>query len=222
MALAVIFDMDGVLVDSFDAHREAWKAMADSEGLPFDPAAFTALFGRTSREVIAGLWGEGRYTDREIAALDDRREAAYRNVIRANFPAMPGALDLIRALRDDGFRLALGSSGPPENAALVLDQLGARALFDAVVTGGDVQRGKPDPEVFLTAADRLGVAPMRCAVIEDAPAGIAAANAGYMLSIGLASTGRTPQSLSAAHWVISSLHELSPPAIRHKLEQRRA
>jgi beta-phosphoglucomutase len=219
MTVAVIFDMDGVLVDSCHAHYEAWKAMAAEESLDFDPAVFITMFGRTSREVIAGLWGEGRYSDAEVAVLDDRRESAYRKVIGANFPAVPGAVELIRALHGDGFALALGSSGPPENAALVLDRLGTRPLFRAVVTGKDVRHGKPDPEVFLTAASRLGVPPQCCAVVEDAPAGIAAANAAGMMSIGLAGTGHARDALSAASLVVDSLRELSPALIRQKLER---
>src|SRR5208282_3124652 len=143
---------------------------------------------------------------------------AYRTVIQAQFPAMPGALELIQSLRSDGFALALGSSGPPENAALVLDLLGVRQFFKVIVTGQDVRRGKPDPEVFLIAASLLGVPPHYCAVIDDAPAGIAAANAGGMVSIGVASTGRTHQSLSSAHLVVDSLNAISPMLIRRLLD----
>ena len=217
MVAAVIFDMDGVLVDSFHAHCEAWRMMTVEEHLDFDLTRFTAVFGRTSRELITELWGANRYTDAELAVLDDRREAAYRKIIQTNFPAMPGARKLIQALHNDGFAVALGSSGPIENAELVLEKLGVRQLFSAVVTGKDVRRGKPNPEVFLTAAVRLGVSPHRCAVIEDAPAGIAAANAGGMLSIGLVSTGRTRQALAAARLIVNSLAELSPAGIRQQL-----
>ena len=121
---------------------------------------------------------------------------------------------MLRSLHDAGFRLAVGSSGPPENVALVLDRLEARDLFEAVVTGEDVTRGKPDPEVFLIAAKRLGVPPARCAVIEDAPPGIAAANAAGMTSVGLLSTGRKPDDLAAARIVVQSLGELSPQVLR--------
>jgi HAD superfamily hydrolase (TIGR01509 family) len=220
MRPAVIFDMDGVLVDSFASHRDAWKAMAIAEGLTFDPARFTAAFGRTSREVITHLWGQDCYTDAQIVALDNQREAAYRDTIHAHFPAMPGAQELIASLNRGGFALALASSGPPENAQLVLEKLGARHLFGAVVTGKDVSKGKPDPEVFLVAASRLRVPPSLCAVIEDAPAGIAAANLAGMFSIGLASTGRTRQSLASARLVIDSLQELSPSLIRQHLNTK--
>jgi len=212
--LAAIFDMDGVLVDTYHAHFKSWLAMAEPQGLSFTEAEFAPTFGRTSREIIAYFWGDGRFTDEEMAALDDKKEAAFRKIIEADFPAMPGVRTLLRDLHDAGFRLAVGSSGPPENIDLVMDRIGARSLFDAVVTGMDVTRGKPDPQVFLIAAERLGVAPQRCAVVEDAPTGVEAANAAGMVSIGLTSTGRTDESLSAATLVVDSLDKLSPKLFR--------
>ncbi len=216
---AAIFDMDGVLVDSYHAHFESWLAMATPEGLHFTEAEFAPTFGRTSREIIATFWGEGRFNDEEIAALDDRKEAAFREIVEADFPTMPGAKELLGELRQAGFALAVGSSGPPENIALVLEKLDAGSLFDAVVTGMDVTRGKPDPQVFLIAAERLQVPRQRCAVIEDAPAGVAAANAAGMASVGFASTGRTRRSLAAAAMVVGSLGELSAKILRELIER---
>ncbi len=217
---AVIFDMDGVLVDTYHAHYESWLAMAEPEGLTFTEAEFAPTFGRTSREIIAYFWGDGRYTDAEIAALDERKEAAFREIIEADFPAMPGVDVLLRDLHDAGFPLAVGSSGPPENIDTVLTKLGVGDLFEAIVTGMDVTRGKPDPQVFLIAAQRLGMPPARCAVIEDAPAGVAAANAAGMASVGLTSTGRTAESLSAAQLVVGSLAELSAERLSELIARR--
>jgi beta-phosphoglucomutase len=219
-AQAVIFDMDGVLVDTYRAHCLSWLELAEAEGLHFTEAEFAATFGRTSREIIAHLWSGARYDDARIAELDRRKEAAFRRLIESDFPAMPGAAELLRSLHDAGFRLAVGSSGPPENVALVLDRLGAKGLFEAIVTGEDVTRGKPDPEVFLVAARRLGVPPSRCAVIEDAPAGVAAANAAGMASVGLLSSGRKPDDLTAACVVVRSLSELSPQVLRDLIARR--
>ncbi len=217
---AAIFDMDGVLVDTYHAHYKSWLAMAEPEGLSFTESEFAPTFGRTSREIIAYFWGDGRYTDAEIAALDEKKEASFRRIIQADFPAMPGVNALLEDLHAAGFGLAVGSSGPPENVDLVLERLGARGLFQAVVTGMDVTRGKPDPQVFLIAAERLGTAPERCAVIEDAPAGVAAANAAGMASIGLTSTGRTADSLSAADLVVGSLSELSAERLSELIARR--
>ncbi len=218
--IAAIFDMDGVLVDTYHAHFRSWLEMAVPEGLRFSEQEFAPTFGRTSREIIAHFWGKDRYDDARIAELDRRKEAAFRRIIAEDFPAMPGAVDLLRSLHSAGFRLAVGSSGPPENVQLVVDKLGARDLLGAIVTGEDVSRGKPDPQVFLLAAERLDVAPARCAVIEDAPAGVAAANAAGMTSVGLLSTGRTPDDLAAAAAVVRSLSEISPSMLRDLIAQR--
>jgi beta-phosphoglucomutase len=221
-AQAVIFDMDGVLIDTYQAHYQSWVELAEAEGLHITESEFASTFGRTSREIIASLWGSNRCDDAQIAELDRRKEAAFRRIIEDNFPAMPGVGNLLRSLHEAGIRMALGSSGPPENVALALDRLGARDLFAAVVTCEDVTRGKPDPEVFLIAAERLGVAPARCAVVEDAPAGVAAANAAGMTSIGLSSTGRTPEDLTAAHLVVRSLAELSPKIVSDLIARRQS
>ena len=218
---AAIFDMDGVLVDTYHAHYRSWLAMAEPEGLKFTEAEFAQTFGRTSREIIATFWGAGRFSEAEIAALDAKKEAAFRRIIAADFPAMPGVHPLLQALRDAGFALAVGSSGPPENVDLVLEKLRARHLFAAIVTGSDVTRGKPDPQVFLIAAARLGMAAERCAVVEDAAPGVAAAQAAGMASIGLTSTGRTRESLTHADLVVGSLQELSPERMRDIILQRR-
>ncbi|MCR4414795.1 MAG: HAD family phosphatase [Thermoguttaceae bacterium] len=213
----VIFDMDGVLVDSYHAHYESWRRMAAEHGRTMTRAQFDATFGRTSREVIAVIWPELDGAADQIRALDDRKEALFREILAADFPPMPGARELLHQLRDAGVPVAVGSSGPPENVALVLDRLGARPLLAAVVTGSDVTRGKPDPEVFLIAARRMGMAPQRCVVVEDAPLGIDAAHAAGMAAVGLVSTGRTPVQLARADLVVRSLGELSPSTLRDLL-----
>jgi beta-phosphoglucomutase len=188
---AVIFDMDGVLVDSYRAHWQSWRMMAAEIGRGLTEEQFLRTFGRTSREIIAEHWGAAALTEEQVLAFDRRKEALYREIVAHDFPAMDGARELIVELHAAGFKLAVGSSGPPENVALALEKLGVCNLFHAVVTGADVTRGKPDPQVFLLAAQRLGVEPRHCAVIEDAPVGIAAANAAGMTSIALLSTGHT-------------------------------
>jgi beta-phosphoglucomutase len=217
--LAVIFDMDGVLVDSYHAHFQSWQALGAGEGRTISEAEFAEQFGRTNREIVLTYWGPRRYRDEEIAALDDRKEEIYREILGADFPAMPGAKELLQSLHDAGFRLAVGSSGPPENVDLVLREMDAQSLFQAVVTARDVTRGKPDPQVFLRAAERLGVAPERCAVVEDAAPGVSAAKAAGMTSIGLVSTGRTREELSQADLTVDRLDELWPELVRERIER---
>jgi beta-phosphoglucomutase len=221
--LAVIFDIDGVLVDSYAAHFASWRALAAEAGFPsVSEARFAATFGRTSREIIAELWPEERLTELRIAELDDRKEAIYRRALQQRFPAMQGAVELIQELDAAGFALAAGSSGPPANVELALDQLGQRQRFRAVVTGRDVQRGKPDPQVFQLCAQRLDASCRQCAVIEDAPAGIDAANAAGMLSIGLVSTGHAREELAAAAHVVQRLSDLSSSKLRQWLQNHAA
>lgn len=217
----VLFDMDGVLVDSYDAHLESWRALAAEEGLPFDREALTRMFGRTSHEMIGELW-PARGADSQ--RLSRRKEAIYRGLVEQRFPAMPGAAELVTALEAAGFALALASSGPPENVELALERLGVRERFDAVVTGRDVDRGKPDPQVFLLAAERLGLPPDRCVVVEDAPPGVEAAHAAGMAVVVLLSTGRRREDFAgcAPELVVSSLAELDPGRFAERIEAARA
>jgi beta-phosphoglucomutase len=215
--IAVIFDMDGVLVDSYDAHRVSWQRLAEQRGYEMTREQFAATFGRTSREIIEELWSHADLSAEQVAELDDRKEALYREVIAADFPAMDGVIGLIDDLDAAGVRLAVGSSGPPENVAAVMEQLRRGDAFSATVTGNDVTRGKPDPQVFQIAAQRLNVPPADCVVVEDAPAGIAAARAAGMKSVGVVSTGRTAFALADADLVVDSLHDLSSQTIRSLL-----
>ena len=127
---------------------------------------------------------------------------------------MEGASELLEQLHVAGWQLAVGSSGPPENVALVMDQVDRQNRIRVRVTGRDVTRGKPDPQVFLMAAERLGVPPECCLVVEDAAAGVTAASAANMATVGLVSTGRTRDELSAADLVVGSLCELSVDTLK--------
>jgi beta-phosphoglucomutase len=211
-ANAVIFDVDGVLIDSYEAHFTSWRALYGEVGRSYDEQAFAADFGRTSRDILRRTLGK-ELTDERIAELDLRKEALFRDIVRERFTAMDGAVELIDALAADGFGLAVGSSGPPENIALVMEKLGRARKFSAAITGADVTRGKPDPQVFLLAAEKLGIAPASCAVVEDAVHGIEAAGRAGMASIGLTGTN-TAKALAAADLVVESLRELTPERIR--------
>jgi beta-phosphoglucomutase len=213
---AVLFDVDGVLVDSYAAHRRSWQRLAAEQGLPFSAEEFRRSFGRTSRESIPCFW-PGRAS--EAARLDARKEELFRTEIRESFPAMDGARELVQALHAAGFALAVASSAPPENVELTIERLALRDCFGAAVTGRDVERGKPDPQVFLLAAERLGVPPARCAVVEDAPAGVLAAHRGGMKPVALLSTGRRRDDFAAAppELVVSSLRELAPETFERLL-----
>jgi beta-phosphoglucomutase len=211
-SLAVIFDMDGVLIDSYQAHYASWRKLYQELEQPYSEAEFASDFGRTSRDILRRKFGDAM-SDARIREIDARKEALFRDILRQSFPAMAGARELIDALAADGFLLAVGSSAPPENLSLSLEKLGRAHQFQAIVTGADVTRGKPDPQVFQLAAERLGVSPGKCAVVEDAVHGIEAANHAGMTSIALAGTATRDQ-LADADLVVDSLKELSPGKIR--------
>lgn len=220
---AAIFDLDGTLVDSYDAHFEAWRTVAGEIGHDLTIGQFASQFGRTNDPILREIfqWIGSTVPDREeLRALADRKELLFRSSIERDFPVMEGGRELLNQLHGEGWRLAVGSSAPPDNVALAVAGLDAARLFEVLVHGDDVTHGKPDPEVFLLAAERLGVAPASCVVVEDAPAGIEAARRAGMASIGLASKGRTREELAAADLVVDSLTELDPRTFLRMVERR--
>jgi beta-phosphoglucomutase len=214
----VIFDVDGVLVDSYDAHFESWQILAAERGFEFSEAQFIATFGRTTRELLVDTFGAARFTAAEIAELDARKEAIFRDLLARDFPAMDGAVELIDQLHAAGYRLGVGSSGPRDNVELVLRSLRRTNVFQGVVSGADVQRGKPDPQVFVTAARKMDVPPQKCVVIEDAPVGIQAAKGSGARCIALVSKGHDRRASSGADRIVESLRELSPRVIAELLQ----
>ncbi|MEM8944350.1 MAG: HAD family phosphatase [Planctomycetota bacterium] len=216
MQKAVIFDVDGVLVDSYQPHFQGWRQMLSELGEDFTEQTFRETFGRTNRDIFADLF-TGKYSDAQVQQAADRKEALYREIISADFPAIDGAVELIDALDGTGFLLAVGSSGPPANVQLTLQCLGRAEVMAACVTGADVTRGKPDPQVFQLAARQLGVDPRSCLVVEDAPPGVAAAKAAGMSCIALTGTA-SREELSDADWVVVSLREVGVQRVSALIE----
>ncbi len=204
MITAVIFDMDGVLVDSYAPHLESWRVLAKEIGASISDAQFDHTFGRTSRDIIRMLFDVT--DDERVRDYDDRKEALYRDIVRGSIPEMPGATALLNRLAGQGIALGVGTSGPRANIDLVCDELDWNALLRVRVTGADVMKGKPDPEIFLQGALRLEVTPAECVVVEDAPAGVEAAKRAGMRCIGLASTHEAG-ALSEADRVVDALDD---------------
>jgi beta-phosphoglucomutase len=213
---AVIWDVDGTLVDTAELHFQAWADLARDLGQPFSRADFAATFGRRNPEIIRQLFGT-HYSEQEIADLGDRKEDLYRAAARHGVELLPGVRPLLEGLKADGFRQAVGSSAPRRNLDLILRLTRTEPYFDAVVSMEDTQRGKPDPQVFLVAAERVGVAPPRCVVIEDAVAGVQAAKAGGMKCIAVTFVGHHPEASlrqAGADLIVRNLEEVSVPAVR--------
>jgi beta-phosphoglucomutase len=177
--------MDGTLVDSRALHWRSWQEALAPEGVHVTERDFLETFGRRN-DAILRLWlGAGASPDR-VGRVGDAKEVAYRRmVVEEGLDALPGAADWVRRLGAAGWRQAIASSAPRLNVEVVLRVLGLEALFAALVAAEDVRHGKPDPDVFLTAAERLAVTPARCVVVEDAEHGIEAARRGGMRSIGV-------------------------------------
>jgi beta-phosphoglucomutase len=212
---AVIWDMDGTLVDTAELHFQAWVVLARELGKPFTRADFTATFGWRNPDIIPKLFGS-HYTDQQIADLGNRKEDLYRKQAKKGVALLPGARALLEGLAAAGFGQGVGSSAPRANLELILQLTDTTQFFSAVISMEDTQRGKPDPEVFLRAAAKLNVPPGRCLVIEDAPAGIKAARAGGMRAIAVTFVPHhDPQTLrdAGADLIVPSLEQVPVNAI---------
>lgn len=205
--------MDGVLVDSAEAHLRSWQVLARELGREVAAADFTRTFGRQNRDIIPLLFGAS--SKERIQSLADRKEEIYRDLVRDDPPIMAGAVELVRGLAGAGARLAVGSSGPRANIELILGAMGANDLVRVIVSGDDVTRGKPEPDVFLTAAERLGIEPPRCVVIEDAPVGVQAAKRAGMRCIAVM-THHDSEALNGADLIVDGVGALSAQAITRR------
>ena len=208
--MGVIFDMDGVLIDSGAAHWESWRIVAEEDGVDFTEEAFWATFGMVSDVIVARYWGANPPTDpAEIAAIVDRKETAFRESVATHTTPIAGAVDFIRYLAEHGVKIAVGSSAPRENVEHILRWLGVRELFgDRVVAGDEVKNGKPAPEIFLTAAKKLGVPAENCVVIDDAKNGVDAGAASGATTVGFFSAGHSLDEYGNASVVVRSFDEL--------------
>ena len=212
---AAIFDLDGTLVDTYDAHFHAWRETCAAHGIEMDIEQFSRTFGRTNPPIIRFHWNEAGLPEPDeelIARVADAKEARFRELLARDFKPMANAAALIRTLHAEGWKIAIGTSAPQANLDQGVEGLGIADVLGATSCGDEVRHGKPDPEVFLLCAERLGVKPEHCVVIEDAGPGVDAAHNAGMASIGYASTGRTREELNHADLVVDSLEELDVAA----------
>jgi beta-phosphoglucomutase len=185
VARAVLWDLDGTLADSTEFHWRSWHDALEEEGVHVSRADFLASFGQRNDEILTKWLGD-RAEPRLIQKIGDAKEVAYRAILEAEgLTPLPGAARWVRALHEAGWRQAIASSAPRLNVEVMRRVLGFERLIDTYVSADDVRVGKPDPEVFLTAAARLDVPARRCIVVEDAAAGIEAARRAGMRCIGV-------------------------------------
>lgn len=188
MKLGALFDWDGVVIDSSKAHEESWDMLGVEEGKSLPEGHFKKGFGRKNQVIIPEILGWTTDPE-EIERLGNRKEELYREIVaEKGVDRIPGIEAFLQSLNDAGIACAVGSSTPRKNVETILEMVGFGPYFQTIVCAEDVTQGKPNPEVFLTGASRLGIAPAQCAVFEDAYAGLEAAKAGGMKAIALSTT----------------------------------
>ncbi|MFC1738060.1 HAD family hydrolase [Planctomycetota bacterium] len=201
--IGVVFDLDGVLVDTSKFHKPAWKKLAEKEALEISDDFFYSTFGMQNYQIIAKLIGR-QPTSEEIQRISEFKECCFRELAADNIELMDGVQSLLEELKSKGFLLAIGTSTPLENLTFILEQTGIDNYFNAYVTAEDVKMGKPAPDTFKKAAEKLSLPAGRCVVIEDAIQGIEAAKTAGMPVVAVSNT-RKQKDLKRADLTVDSL-----------------
>ena len=204
---AILWDLDGVIVDSGEYHLAAYRWLLGQRGVELTSGYYySRLFGRRNWDILQDVIGP--LSEDEVRRLAEQKEQKFRELVRGKITALPGAVDLLRRADEAGIRQSIVSSTPRANIEMIVETLGIGGYLDAIVGEEDSERGKPDPQPFTTAADRLGVPYERCVVIEDAPEGIQAGKAAGMRTIGVTTTRPTERLVEAgADLVVLSLED---------------
>ncbi|TRX50937.1 beta-phosphoglucomutase [Fulvivirga sp. M361] len=213
---ALIFDLDGVIVDTAEYHYAAWKRLADQLGITFTKADNELLKGVSrvkSFDILLGL-GPVEMSEGEKEPYRDQKNKWFVEYISKMTPAdiLPGVVDFIAREKENNRKIVLGSAS--KNAASVLKNVELIDAFDAIVDGTHVSAAKPDPEVFLKGAEAVQVAPKNCLVFEDAAAGVEAAINGDMYCVGIGA----PEVLGKAHWVVPGIGYIKMEEFKRKIE----
>jgi len=214
---AVLWDMDGTLIDSAEFHWISWKSTLTDEGITITHEQFLSSFGQRNDSILP-QWLGTTATPERMEKIGNAKEELYRHLIRRDgISPLPGVADWIQRLHKQGWLQAIASAAPRANIDAILEALSATHIFQAIVSAEDVHRGKPDPEVYLVAASRVGVPPERCIVVEDAVAGVDGARRAGMRSIGVSRDGHR----LSADVVVRSLDLLDSDAFEVLLEAGR-
>ena len=187
---AVLWDMDGTLIDSEEFHWISWRNTLAAEGIAITHEQFLSSFGQRNDSVIS-QWLGAAATSERAEEIGSAKDELYRYLVRRNgISPLPGVASWVHRLHEHGWLQAIASSAPRANVEVVLEALAAAHCFQGIVSAEDVRSGKPDPEVYLTAASRVGASPDRCIVVEDAVTGIEGARSAGMRSIGVSHNGK--------------------------------
>jgi len=216
MAKAVIWDMDGVIADTAPYHFKAWQEVFQKRGMNFTEEDFKRNFGQRNDTIIRNVLGEG-LSPSQIDTIAGEKEENFRQRVRQHIKPLPGAIKLLKSLREHGFKIALASSAPIENIRLVTQGLDINNCFHAIVSGREVKEGKPSPQGFLLAAKKLRVAPENCIVVEDAVAGVTAAKRAGMCCLAITNT-HPKTSLIEADLIVDTLEAVTVSDLKQLLE----
>ena len=202
----VIFDLDGVLIDTGQFHRQSWYDLAGEEDFEMSDELFYSTFGMQNYQIIP-LLVRRDLTVEDIERMSEWKESRYRELISGKLTLQEGARGLIDELKSNGFLLAIGTSAPQANLAFMLEHTGVDDCFDAYVTGEEVSNSKPAPDTFLKAAEKLSLTPGRCLVVEDAVQGVQAGKKAGMKVVAVCTT-RQREDLEDADLIVDSIGEL--------------
>jgi len=203
---AILWDMDGVIADSYSFHFAAWQETFAKRGIKFTKEDFTKLFGTRNDFIIGSIMGR-ELPERDVKIMVQEKEEKFRRKATGNIKPFPGAVRLLNAIKKGNFKLGLVSSTPKENIDLILSELNLEGMFDCIVFGQEVSESKPSPQIYLLAARELEVTPNDCLVIEDSPLGVKAAKIAGMKCLAIANT-RPRQKLQEADKVADSVEDV--------------
>ena len=216
---AVIWDMDGVIVDTAQYHLKGWQIVFRKRGVSYTEEDFRRNTGKRSDTIIKSVLGR-KIEQGEIMAIIQEKDENFRQLMGQNIRPFPGVIKLITSLKKHDFKIAIASSAPMENIQLITQSLKIHNRFDAIISGWEVTKGKPDPQTFLLAAEKLGVEAENCIVIEDAISGVTASKRAGMCC--LAVTNTTPRKdLREADLVIDTLEEITVDDLDRLLHQQK-
>ena len=211
MGDAVLFDLDGVLIDSKEFHYKAWKKFWDRRGIKHTKKDFMKSFGMPNTEIFKEYFG--KINEEAIHKMSEEKEESYRQAAKGKLKVYPGSRKLLISLRKSHFKVALATSSPKSNIPFIMKETKFKGLFHAIINGSDIKKGKPNPEIFLKAAKKLKVMPKHCLVVEDSNHGLLAAKQARMRSIGVA-TSMKKSKIKYANLVIKDVSKISVSVIR--------
>jgi len=216
---AVIWDMDGVIVDTAQYHLKGWQMVFRKRGANYTEEDFRRNTGKRSDSIIKNVLGE-KIAQGEIIAITREKDETFRQLMGQNIRPFPGVLKLITSLKEHGFKIAIASSAPMENIQLITQSLKIHNRFDAIISGWETTKGKPHPQIFLRAVEKLGVEAEDCIVIEDAISGVTASQRAGIRCIAVTNT--TPRKdLREADLVIDTLEEITVDDLERLLRQHK-